>query len=109
MEYSSMLRDVIDLTPLIVFTASSIVFVTSTSMTSGEAPTSLVVMLTTGKSIFGKRSSASRGKATTPNTIRAIPIMVTNTGRLIAISGNRMLNLDGKTVGRWEGMKCQTI
>ncbi len=90
MEYSSILRDVMDLTPLIVFTASSMMSVTSTSMISGLAPTSFVVMFTTGKSIFGKRSRASFGNATRPNTMSARPTMVMNTGRLIDISGSLM-------------------
>ena len=95
-----MLREVMVLTPLIVFTASSITSVTSTSMTSGEAPTSFVVMFTIGKSTLGKRSRARRGKATSPNTMSASATMVMNTGRLMDISGSLIVTYH--CTGRWE-------
>ncbi|KJU83661.1 secreted protein [Candidatus Magnetobacterium bavaricum] len=51
----------IDLTPLMVLIASSILSVTSMSMISGLAPGSLVVMLTMGKSTRGSRSTPMSG------------------------------------------------
>ena len=46
--------------PLIVLTASSILSVTSVSISSGAAPTSTVLTVTNGRSIFGKRSTPRR-------------------------------------------------
>ena len=46
--------------PLIVLTASSILSVTSVSISSGAAPTRRVLIVTKGKSIFGKRSTPRR-------------------------------------------------
>ena len=43
--------------PLMVLTASSMRLVTCVSTSSGAAPRSVVVIVTTGKSIFGKRST----------------------------------------------------
>ena len=45
--------------PLMVLTASSILSVTSVSISCGDAPGSVVMTVTIGKSTFGKRSTAS--------------------------------------------------
>jgi hypothetical protein len=46
--------------PSMVLTASSIGLVTVVSISSTEAPRSVVLMVTIGKSMFGKRSSPKR-------------------------------------------------
>src|SRR5436309_5709045 len=52
--------------PLMVFTADSILLVTSLSTSSGEAPGTRTLTATNGMSMFGQRSTVSREYDTRP-------------------------------------------
>ena len=58
--------------PLMVFTASSMRLETWVSTSSGAAPRSVVVTVTTGRSIFGKRSTPSLRYESRPSTTSAM-------------------------------------
>jgi len=60
-ELPSELEEVMLFTPFMVFTACSMRSVIVMSIISGLAPRRRVVMLTTGKSTFGKRSTPISG------------------------------------------------
>src|SRR5690606_31116630 len=60
------------------------------SIVSGSAPRSSVTIVITGNSTRGKRSIPIERSATTPNTTKAMTIMVVKTGRRIATSERSM-------------------
>ncbi len=66
--------------PLTVFTASSILSVTSVSISSGAAPGFRVVTTTVGKSTLGRRSTPSCVKEKAPTTVSIRMRTVANTG-----------------------------
>jgi|GEM_PF-7017929 len=82
---SALVEDSVSM-PEIVLTCSSIGSVTSLSMPSGEAPSSTVVIDTTGNSTFGKRSTPTRPSEIQPSTTSAPITMTAKTGRRIETS-----------------------
>src|SRR6478736_623602 len=79
--------------PLMVFTASSILSVTSVSTCSGAAPGSRVVIATEGMSTFGKRSTPSCVKANKPTTTSERMSTQAKTGRLTQSSASHCMGL----------------
>jgi hypothetical protein len=77
--------------PLIVFSASSILSVTSVSICSGDAPNWRVVTSTVGKSTFGKRSRPSSEKENAPMTVRDRTRTDAKTGRRTQISASHCM------------------
>jgi hypothetical protein len=89
-------------------------------MTSDEAPTSLVVTVTTGSSMRGYSRTARRSKDTRPTSRIISDITVAKTGRRIEISEMRMAFGSpadesgcslrklpfGMTNLRWSGQRC---
>ncbi len=77
-------------TPSMPAMESSSGLVTCDSMTSDDAPTSLVVTVTTGSSMRGYSRTDSRSKDTTPMSTIISDITVAKTGRRIEVSEMRM-------------------
>ena len=67
--------------PLIVLMTSSRGLVIWLSISSGEAPWSVVVMVMVGRSTLGKMSTPSCAKEASPSTTSVAITMVVNTGR----------------------------
>src|SRR5262245_60008608 len=91
--------------PLIVFTASSILSVTSVSTCSGAAPGSRVVTTMVGMSMLGSWSIPSRPNEKAPTTASETISTDANTGRRTQISASHcMTNLlcggDFRAVGQ---------
>src|ERR1051325_5925686 len=101
----SRLDDVIDLIPSMVFNSSSSTSVTSVSMTSGLAPSRVVVTETTGGSISGYSRKGKRVSAINPNNTMAALIMLAKIGRLMETSDKAMARNEGvKDEGRGKKM-----
>src|SRR5262245_26467291 len=74
--------------PLMVLTTSSIGLVIWLSISSGEAPSSRVVMVMVGRSTLGKMSTPSWTNEASPSTTRVAITMVVKTGRRTKTSRN---------------------
>src|SRR6476661_1002624 len=77
--------------PLIVLTASSTFSVISVSTSSGDAPGLRTVIVTVGKSIFGKRSTPRLMNENNPTTTSERINIVAKTGRLTQTSANHCI------------------
>src|SRR5262245_6029691 len=77
--------------PLMVFTASSILSVTSVSICSGAAPSRRVVIATDGMSTLGKRSTPRRVNANSPTTTSERIRTQAKTGRLTQSSASHCM------------------
>ncbi len=80
----SVIVDVMCLTPVCAATAFSTRLVTCVSSSEGEAPACVMEIDTSGKSIFGKRSTGSARKLSTPRMTSTMNITTEGIGVLIA-------------------------
>ena len=74
-----------------VLTAASILSVTSVSMSCGAAPGCTVVIVTTGNSTFGKRSTPRREYPARPTTTMRSESTVAKTGRRTQTSASHCM------------------
>jgi hypothetical protein len=82
-ETPSVDRDCSESIPEMVFTAPSILSVTSLSISRGAEPARRVVMTTTGMSTFGYSSTPRVAYPATPNTTSTSMSTAAKTGRLV--------------------------
>src|SRR6185436_17536821 len=98
-----LLVEEIDLTPSMVVTASSSGSMTSDSMTSGEAPSSVTCTLMTGKSTSGFWLTPRRAKPIPPKTIRPAISIQAKTWLRIEMSESVTLRSPGSLGGARRG------